>query len=151
MLEKVELVEALPSIGAVASDFNALRTKAKAPDDAARYFLFKVPQQAKKFWIISWIPDAVPATMKMQYAATKSTVKNTLGADRFVDDINFTTRDDFDYESFSKSRNSSDAGLSAREKAINELNAAEGLLFLLQNLIVRNYFLKNLIHRGSAS
>eukprot|EP00019_Armaparvus_languidus_P000842 CAMPEP_0168602246 /NCGR_PEP_ID=MMETSP0420-20121227/13950_1 /TAXON_ID=498008 /ORGANISM="Pessonella sp." /LENGTH=346 /DNA_ID=CAMNT_0008640861 /DNA_START=53 /DNA_END=1090 /DNA_ORIENTATION=+ len=113
----------MPSLGDTKSDFNSLKTKVK-PDQAC-YFLFRSAPSSSKWWLISWIPDNSPAKDKMIYAATKATLKKALGAESFVDDLNFTTRDEFDYESFKTSRESNDTGLSKREKAIKELNAAE--------------------------
>jgi twinfilin-like protein len=88
ILERVELIETLPSLGSVKSDFNELKAKAK-PAEAA-YFLFRAPKGVDKWWLVSWIPDDAPAKHKMLYAATKATLKRALGAESFTDDINFT-------------------------------------------------------------
>ena len=77
--EKIELVEVVPSLGSPTSDFNGLKTKC---NDEPRFFLFRAPRDARRFWCISYIPDAAPVSAKMLYAATKFVLLNVLACER---------------------------------------------------------------------
>lgn len=75
----------------------------RCSDNKATYFVFRL-EGARRWLLVTYVPEGVSVKDKMVYASTKGTLKSKLGYSFFDEEVHFTTKNEVTWNNYLDSR-----------------------------------------------